>query len=104
MARRRHRAVLHAELQRRYPETALKWKDWFPAELVTECFPGQFRNWFYSLLSLATMMGYEEGEETREEREEPAGSNDSSSLALSSRLSSLGSLKRPFKTSSATAS
>ena len=82
----------------RYPETALKWKDWFPAELVTECFPGQFRNWFYSLLSLATMMGYEEGEETREEREEPAGSNDSSSLALSSRLSSLGSLKRPFKT------
>jgi isoleucyl-tRNA synthetase len=82
----------------RYPETALKWKDWFPAELVTECFPGQFRNWFYSLLSLATMMGYEEGEETREEREEPAGSNDSSSLALVSRLSSLGSLKRPFKT------
>lgn len=82
----------------RYPETALKWKDWFPAELVTECFPGQFRNWFYSLLSLATMMGYEEGEETREEREEPAGSNDSSSLALNSRLSSLGSQKRPFKT------
>jgi isoleucyl-tRNA synthetase len=33
------------------------WKKWFPADLVTECFPGQFRNWFYSLLSMATMMG-----------------------------------------------
>ncbi len=32
------------------------WRKWFPADLVTECFPGQFRNWFYSLLSLATMM------------------------------------------------
>src|SRR5260221_8890856 len=28
----------------------------FPADLVLECFPGQFRNWFYSLLSMATMM------------------------------------------------
>ena len=33
------------------------WRKWFPADLVTECFPGQFRNWFYSLLSMATMMG-----------------------------------------------
>ena len=33
------------------------WQKWFPADLVTECFPGQFRNWFYSLLSMATMMG-----------------------------------------------
>lgn len=32
------------------------WKRWYPADLVTECFPGQFRNWFYSLLSMATMM------------------------------------------------
>ncbi len=47
---------------RRYPESALRWEDWFPAELVTECFPGQFRNWFYSLLSLATMMGHVGGE------------------------------------------
>ena len=34
------------------------WRKWFPADLVTECFPGQFRNWFYSLLSMATMMNY----------------------------------------------
>ena len=32
------------------------WKKWYPADFVTECFPGQFRNWFYSLLSMATMM------------------------------------------------
>lgn len=32
------------------------WQKWYPADLVSECFPGQFRNWFYSLLSMATMM------------------------------------------------
>ena len=36
------------------------WRKWYPADLVTECFPGQFRNWFYSLLSMATMMRSEE--------------------------------------------
>ena len=29
------------------------WQDWFPGDFVTECFPGQFRNWFYSLLAMA---------------------------------------------------
>ena len=29
---------------------------WFPADLVLECFPGQFRNWFYALLAMSTMM------------------------------------------------
>lgn len=33
-----------------------EWKKWYPADLVSECFPGQFRNWFYALLSMATMM------------------------------------------------
>ncbi|MES2644151.1 MAG: class I tRNA ligase family protein [Myxococcota bacterium] len=32
------------------------WNRWFPAELVTECFPGQFRNWFYAMLSMSAMM------------------------------------------------
>ncbi len=32
------------------------WQQWFPAELVLECFPGQFRNWFYALLAMSTMM------------------------------------------------
>ena len=37
-----------------------EWQKWYPADLVTECFPGQFRNWFYSMLSLSTMMRYDE--------------------------------------------
>jgi len=31
-------------------------KDWFPADFVTESFPGQFKNWFYSLLVMSTVM------------------------------------------------
>jgi len=29
------------------------WNEWFPGDFVTECFPGQFRNWFYSLLAMS---------------------------------------------------
>jgi isoleucyl-tRNA synthetase len=32
------------------------WENWYPADFITECFPGQFRNWFYSLLAMATIM------------------------------------------------
>ena len=32
------------------------WSKWIPADFVTECFPGQFRNWFYALLAMSTMM------------------------------------------------
>ena len=32
------------------------WNKWFPADFVVECFPGQFRNWFYSLLSMSAML------------------------------------------------
>jgi isoleucyl-tRNA synthetase len=32
------------------------WSQWFPAELISESFPGQFRNWFYSLLAMSTVM------------------------------------------------
>lgn len=27
------------------------WERWFPADLISESFPGQFRNWFYSLIA-----------------------------------------------------
>ena len=30
--------------------------DWFPADFITECYPGQFKNWFYSLLVMATVL------------------------------------------------
>jgi isoleucyl-tRNA synthetase len=32
------------------------WRAWFPADLITESFPGQFRNWFYSMLAMSTIM------------------------------------------------
>ena len=40
----------------RYNSDRAYWSRWFPADLVLECFPGQFRNWFYSLLSMSAMM------------------------------------------------
>ncbi len=32
------------------------WQKWFPADWISESFPGQFRNWFYSLLAMSTVM------------------------------------------------
>jgi isoleucyl-tRNA synthetase len=32
------------------------WEKWFPADFVTESFPGQFRNWFYALLAMSAMI------------------------------------------------
>jgi isoleucyl-tRNA synthetase len=32
------------------------WEEWFPADFIVESFPGQFRNWFYAILAMSTMM------------------------------------------------
>ena len=32
------------------------WKKWFPADVISESFPGQFRNWFYSMLTMAAAL------------------------------------------------
>ena len=32
------------------------WQKWFPAHFITEAFPGQFRNWFYAILTMSTML------------------------------------------------
>ena len=32
------------------------WAKWFPADFITESFPGQFRNWFYSMLAMSTVL------------------------------------------------
>jgi isoleucyl-tRNA synthetase len=32
------------------------WNAWYPADLVSESFPGQFRNWFYALITESTVM------------------------------------------------
>ena len=40
----------------RYGTDREYWSKWVPADFVVECFPGQFRNWFYALLAMSTMM------------------------------------------------
>ncbi len=32
------------------------WKKWFPIELVCESFPGQFKNWFYSIIVMSVVL------------------------------------------------
>lgn len=32
------------------------WQDWFPADFITESFPGQFKNWFYSMIAMSTVL------------------------------------------------
>ncbi|MCR4329955.1 MAG: class I tRNA ligase family protein [Candidatus Roizmanbacteria bacterium] len=29
------------------------WKQWFPADSISESFPGQFKNWFYALIAMS---------------------------------------------------
>ena len=36
-----------------YREDPDYWAQWFPADFITESFPGQFRNWFYSMLAMS---------------------------------------------------
>jgi isoleucyl-tRNA synthetase len=39
-----------------YNKDRAYWEKWFPADFITESFPGQFRNWFYAILAMSTMM------------------------------------------------
>ncbi len=39
-----------------YRHDKTSWNEWFPADWVSESFPGQFRNWFYSLLAMSTVL------------------------------------------------
>ena len=32
------------------------WRQWYPADLITESFPGQFRNWFYAVIAESTAL------------------------------------------------
>jgi isoleucyl-tRNA synthetase len=43
-----------------YREDPEYWAQWFPADFITESFPGQFRNWFYSMLAMSTVLRREE--------------------------------------------
>jgi isoleucyl-tRNA synthetase len=39
-----------------YRSDRVYWRRWYPADWISESFPGQFRNWFYSLLAMATVI------------------------------------------------
>jgi len=43
-------STLHYRNDRQY------WREWFPANFITESFPGQFRNWFFSMLVMAAAL------------------------------------------------
>lgn len=43
-------STLHYRDDRQY------WQQWFPVDFVTESFPGQFKNWFYSMLVMSTVL------------------------------------------------
>jgi isoleucyl-tRNA synthetase len=47
-----------------YREDPEYWEKWFPADFITESFPGQFRNWFYSMLAMSTVLRREPPFET----------------------------------------
>ena len=47
-----------------YREDPDYWAQWFPADFITESFPGQFRNWFYSMLAMSTVLKRQEPFET----------------------------------------
>ena len=40
----------------RYRHDPEYWAEWFPAEMISESFPGQFRNWFYSMIAQSTAL------------------------------------------------
>lgn len=44
------------DLKGGYPYNRTYWQEWFPADLITESFPGQFRNWFYAILTMSTVL------------------------------------------------
>lgn len=39
-----------------YLNDKVAWKEWFPADFITEGFIGQFKNWFYALIAMSTVM------------------------------------------------
>jgi isoleucyl-tRNA synthetase len=39
-----------------YTSDKLYWKEWYPIDFITESFPGQFKNWFYSMIAMSTVL------------------------------------------------
>lgn len=39
-----------------YLEDREEWLKWYPVSFITESFPGQFKNWFYALIAMSTVL------------------------------------------------
>lgn len=39
-----------------YLKDKANWKEWFPADFITESFPGQFKNWFYAMIAMSAVL------------------------------------------------
>jgi isoleucyl-tRNA synthetase len=42
-----------------YPFERSYWSQWFPADFISESLPGQFRNWFYAILAMSTVLEHQ---------------------------------------------
>ena len=40
----------------KYRHDSAYWQKWYPADWISESFPGQFRNWFYSLIAMSAAL------------------------------------------------
>lgn len=54
----------HAKGEPLYLKDKKEWRKWFPAQFITESFPGQFKNWFYALIAMSTVLENENPMET----------------------------------------
>lgn len=39
-----------------YLKNRKEWQEWFPVDFITESFPGQFKNWFYAMIAMSTVL------------------------------------------------
>ncbi len=39
-----------------YLKNREEWQKWFPVDFITESFPGQFKNWFYAMIAMSTVL------------------------------------------------
>lgn len=39
-----------------YLKNRPEWQKWFPVDFITESFPGQFKNWFYAMIAMSTVL------------------------------------------------
>ncbi len=80
-----------------YYQSKEEWSKWFPADLICESFPGQFKNWFYSLIVMSTVLektkpvksifGYAT---VKDEKGEPMHKSSGNAIWLSDALDKMG--------------